>query len=301
MRPGGRMLPPTRTARSWTARSLRVPGRCHNSPGLAVTLLTPEAVRRRAGAGPGWRSMTPWPSGRSAVTRTLLRGAAGCPPCSRRASRCRFTPVSEVNRPLDAARAGRPSGPLTGGRRERPGPSRVEARSPASGAGVAGAPRASAGARRSGASRRSPRRRSRAAARRAGRSARCDLVAVAPAPRHAHLVGLDPVPAQLARDAPARRRAGRRRAAAVERRAHCWPERGDEPARRGATPKPATRSASGWRVARRARRSRLALAVPGDRVDERVLVVRGLPAQLALGLRRAERPPQRAGADLGDA
>ena len=112
------------------------------------------------------------------------------------------------------------------------------------------------------------------------------------------LLVVDALPAQLARDAAARAQPVRRRAAAVQRRHRHEPA--DARRRPGGAPKPATRSASGWRVARRPRGARLALAVPVDRVDERVLVVRGLPAELAPGLRRAEGPPQRHRPDLGD-
>ena len=63
-------------------------------------------------------------------------------------------------------------------------------------------------------------------------------------------------------------------------------------------PKPASRRAAGWRVPGGRRRERLAGAVPLDRGHQRVLVVRGLPAQLAPGLRGAEGPPQRRGAQL---
>ena len=89
--------------------------------------------------------------------------------------------------------------------------------------------------------------------------------------------------------------------ALVSRREARRPHGGRAPRARG-RPKPAgAQRRSGCRVARRADGAAgLPLAVPLDRVEQRLLVVAGRPAQLALGLGRAVGPAQRQRADLLD-
>ena len=80
---------------------------------------------------------------------------------------------------------------------------------------------------------------------------------------------------QLARHPPARAQPVRRRAAAVQPRGHGT----SSPSRR--TAKPAARQPSGCRVPIRAQPPALALAVPGDRRLDRLLVRPRRPAELA--------------------
>ena len=122
--------------------------------------------------------------------------------------------------------------------------------------------------------------------------------AVALAPRHPDLLVVDAAPAQLARDAPARAQPVGRGAAAVERRAH-----GADQLPQHAAGGAQAEAGGAQRRAAGACRARCRRA--GSRSRYQSIVVcsvsswwAGLPAELALGLRRAERPPQRRGAHL---
>ena len=119
------------------------------------------------------------------------------------------------------------------------------------------------------------------------------------APRDAHLLDLDALLAQLTSNPAAGAQHVRGCAAAIEGR-HQPPRSAPATPVACRSPKPVRRRSARLARAGRPHPVTLAAAVPLDRVDERVLVVGGLPAELALGLRRAVGPPERRGAHLTD-